>query len=296
MVWNIDKQKGIESKKDTRVPMPDILCLGHTEIAPYALAFNNQLPIVASGGHDNTVLVWNLHEHFSSGTIKNPSNDIIIPACNSRMLKNLQTYIPDRVHDSSIILSEYTKFVGHKAFIEGVAFNPVNENEICSVSVDKQIILWDCRSSHSPISIMADIHKADINCIDWCRSDENLIGTGSSDKTAAIIDRRKLAAIHKLPHDNEVTCIQFMPNRKDILGTSDMCLRYFDLNANAHMFFKHCGHKCTIVDFDWSAENEWSVASVSDDSCNPMKGGGTLNVHRLCECLSKEYEGRNMNK
>ena len=195
MVWNIDKQKGVENKKDIRVPLPDIICNGHTEIAPYALAFNDKYPLIASGGQDCNVILWQLHEHFTSDTIKTSSNEIVIPDCNSRMLKNLQTYIPDRVHDSSITINEFTKFVGHKGFIESVAFNPINENELCSVGLDKQIILWDCRTSHSPISVMGDIHTADINCLDWCKADSNIFATGSSDKSVAIIDRRKVCIL-----------------------------------------------------------------------------------------------------
>ena len=43
-----------------------------------------------------------------------------------------------------------------------------------------------------------------------------------------------------------------------------------------------------MIDFDWSNENEWSIASVSDDASNPMKGGGTLNIFRPFEWLIPE--------
>ena len=126
------------------------------------------------------------------------------------MLKNLQTYIPDRVHETALTLNESIRFIGHKAFVEGVSFHPMNENELCSVSIDKQIMLWDCRTSDHPINIINDVHYSDINCLDWSKENENLIATGSSDKTVAIIDRRKVFTYNQLkslivfPHEDEV--------------------------------------------------------------------------------------------
>jgi WD40 repeat protein len=51
---------------------------------------------------------------------------------------------------------------------------------------------------------MGDIHTADINCLDWCKSDSNIFATGSSDKSVAIIDRRKVYRITTVAAHNEI--------------------------------------------------------------------------------------------
>jgi len=38
---------------------------------------------------------------------------------------------------------------------------------------------------------LKDVHKSDINTIDWSTKDENLIATGSNDTLVKILDVRK---------------------------------------------------------------------------------------------------------
>lgn len=39
---------------------------GHTDIAAYALDWNSLEPIVASGGKDKQILLWNVEQYFNS--------------------------------------------------------------------------------------------------------------------------------------------------------------------------------------------------------------------------------------
>ena len=42
-----------------------------------------------------------------------------------------------------------------------------------------------------PILKLKDVHKSDINTIDWCSKNDNLIATGSNDTLVKILDVRK---------------------------------------------------------------------------------------------------------
>jgi WD40 repeat protein len=141
-------------------------------MAPYALDWAHKEPIVASGGYDKNVLVWNIEHNLVKERNSLASGDV-------KEFKKVRR------------VGECVKLQGHVENVEGVVFNPGSSNELCSVSVDKQIILWDLRSgkrSHK----LTNIHESDINCADWSELNTNHICTGSSDKTIAIIDIRKV--------------------------------------------------------------------------------------------------------
>ncbi len=59
------------------------------------------------------------------------------------------------------------------------------------MGVDRQVIFWDLRQGIQPVLKLKDVHKSDINTIDWCTRDENLIATGSNDTLVKILDVRK---------------------------------------------------------------------------------------------------------
>ena len=45
--------------------MPDLILEGHTDLAAYALDWSAIAPVVASGGKDLLILLWNVEEHFT---------------------------------------------------------------------------------------------------------------------------------------------------------------------------------------------------------------------------------------
>ncbi len=81
---------------------------------------------MASGGYEKNVLVWNIEHHMPK-----PKSGLGSEARELRKSKKI---------------SEQTKLQGHTDNVEAVVFNPQNSYELCSVSVDKKVILWDLRT------------------------------------------------------------------------------------------------------------------------------------------------------
>lgn len=63
-VWDLFNQDDTEYKENATANVPDLILKGHTDIACYALDWHKTQPIVASGGRDNKILLWNLDEYF----------------------------------------------------------------------------------------------------------------------------------------------------------------------------------------------------------------------------------------
>ena len=95
-------------------------------MAPFALAWANNEPIIASGGYEKNVLVWNIEHNIAKE-------------------KKLTGSEPRELRKAKRI-SETIKLQGHTDNVEAVVFNPFNSNELCSVSIDRKVIIWDLRS------------------------------------------------------------------------------------------------------------------------------------------------------
>lgn len=65
-VWDLKTQKAAKEVHRVTANLPDLILEGHTDIAAYALDWSPIAPIIASGGRDKKIYLWNVEDHFSS--------------------------------------------------------------------------------------------------------------------------------------------------------------------------------------------------------------------------------------
>lgn len=75
--------------------------------------------------------------------------------------------------------------------MEDICFKEGSADVLCSVGVDRQVLIWDLRAGLEPVVTMKEVHSSDINCVDWCTTNDNLIATGSNDTFVKILDVRR---------------------------------------------------------------------------------------------------------
>lgn len=64
-IWDMATQKSVkDSKSKLAANAPELILEGHEAIADYALGWSPIAPIVASGGKDKKILLWNVEEYF----------------------------------------------------------------------------------------------------------------------------------------------------------------------------------------------------------------------------------------
>lgn len=111
----------------------------------------------------------------------------------NRNLKNIQSYLndpkPDKRKQSQFKNSMTLR--GHTASVEDLCFKASSKDVLCSVGVDRKLLIWDLRQIEKPSLSLEEIHSSDINTVDWCQLDENLIATGSNDCLVKVFDIRK---------------------------------------------------------------------------------------------------------
>ena len=59
-LWDIVAQKTVKDKIKMPANVPDLVLEGHEAVADYALAWSPVAPIIASGGKDKKILLWNI--------------------------------------------------------------------------------------------------------------------------------------------------------------------------------------------------------------------------------------------
>ena len=294
-VWNIENQPAYKPNV-LRDPTPDLVLKGHRDQAPFALGTSSAKgsSLVASGGRDAAVLLWDLADHRSSlCTAPSDAEDMEADGLGAR----------GGGLAASPTLGCRAELKGHTSQIEEVVFKPGSTAELASVADDKALIFWDTRAGAGPATLVEDAHRDDVQCIDWSARDEHLVVTGSGDSSVHVWDLRRLSSsgrggnrpLHSFHgHKGSILRVQWCPDAKDVFasGGDDTLLNVWDLGKVGNslqgggpdgLLFQHCGHRSSVVDFQWNAADPWTMLSISDDV--NVGGGGTLQMWRMNDLI-----------
>lgn len=175
-------------------------------------------------------------------------------------------------------------FSGHGDVVEDVAWHARDAHLIGSVGDDRKIMLWDVRKGgDSAVKVVNDAHNGDINSIAFNPVNEFLFATGSADKTVALWDVRNLKSKMQVlkGHNDQVFQVSWAPFNETILAScsADRRVNVWDLSrigdeqtaedaedGPPELLFMHGGHTSKVSDFSWNINDEWTIASVSEDN------------------------------
>eukprot|EP00879_Flechtneria_rotunda_P026840 GHRR01028676.1.p1 GENE.GHRR01028676.1~~GHRR01028676.1.p1 ORF type:complete len:453 (+),score=155.57 GHRR01028676.1:832-2190(+) len=317
-VWNTATQPNCTKNKETKrwtQSTADAKLTGHEKDALFPLATCNAAPLVASGGTDKLLLLWDLRD----------LQDTLL----AKKDKDAQSSTTD--------LSARQKLKGHKKTVEDLVFQPRSTTNLASVGDDAQVLLWDTSSGNSPIAAIDKAHgNCDVHTVDWSALQDHLLATGAADGSLKVWDKRKLplngstagGSLHTFVyHTDAIMRVEWHPTEKGILasGGEDHLVVVWSLGratagavaagprssskggssnkgsdsssreAPPEVLFKHVGHRAgKVVDFQWCPCSAWTVMSVSDDtaadpdmagSSGRKDGGGTLQIWRMSDLL-----------
>jgi len=163
--------------------------------------FSPSYNLVASGGLDNTVTIYNTSSQLGEN--------------NARQFK------------SKTVKCELEK---HDGYLSCARF--LNDNEILSSSGDGTCILWDIENK-TPKSTYVD-HTGDVMFVAINKKHQNLFVSGSVDQTAKIWDMRSgnKHIANFIGHKSDINTVQWYPDGQAILsGSDDGSIRLFDMRS-----------------------------------------------------------------
>ncbi|ORX37768.1 histone acetyltransferase type B subunit 2 [Kockovaella imperatae] len=176
------------------------------------------------------------------------------------------------------------KYTGHASNVGDVDWHSSDVNLFGSVGDDRMLMIWDTRSDNtSKASMQVEAHTAEINCIGFAPSSDYLVLTGSSDKTVALWDTRKLdLKLHTFDgHTDEVLQIAWSPHSPVHFASAgaDRRVNIWNLDAIGaeqtpddaedgppELLFVHGGHTAKVSDLSWSPSAKWHLASTAEDN------------------------------
>ncbi|KDD73062.1 hypothetical protein H632_c2577p0, partial [Helicosporidium sp. ATCC 50920] len=151
---------------------------GHADKAEYALACSQIHPLVASGGRDAAVLLWDVEVAAGRAAVRGEAS----PAPKTSLLTGSQAPALPKgrlPHPSS----PTQRLAAHTATVEGLAFCPRTRSLLASVGDDARLCLWDLRSGTRPVQALERAHGRgeDVHCVDWNALDPFLLASGAAD-------------------------------------------------------------------------------------------------------------------
>lgn len=76
--------------------------------------------------------------------------------------------------------SSLCTYAGHSKLVYNAMFSPLIPNTFASVSADGYLKIWNMFNKDRPIASLKS-HDGEILTCDWCKFDQNILATGSSD-------------------------------------------------------------------------------------------------------------------
>ncbi|KAM0788100.1 Histone-binding protein rbbp4 [Microbotryomycetes sp. NB124-2] len=251
-VYVFDRTKH-SSQPTNDVCKPDITLRGHSKEG-YGLSWN---PLSSKAGHllsaseDTTVCHWDVNGYTKGEASMEP----------------------------------LTVYKGHTAIVEDVAWHCLQDSIFGSVGDDRQLLIWDTRGNSGAVKPTARVeaHEAEVNSLAFAPHNENILITGSADKSVALWDMRNLKLkLHTFEaHQEEVLQLAWSPHNETIFASSsgDRRINLWDVSkigleqtpedqedGPPELMFVHGGHTSRPTDLAWSPNEEWTMATAAEDN------------------------------
>jgi histone-binding protein RBBP4 len=226
-LWDVSSVTSSKSGTGTQI-MAISVFRGHTDVVEDVDWHKRDPNMIGSVGDDKKLMIWDVRE-------KNP---------------NKAVHVVENAHDGDV---------------NCIAFNPINEFVLATGSADKTVALWDMRNLKSYVCLVLPFcfralyahfvvrlslvfcsrvqtlsgHNDQVYMVEWAPHNESILGSCSSDRRVAVWDLSRIG-MEQTAEDAE--------------------------DGPPELLFLHGGHTSKVNDFSWNPNDEWAIASVSEDN------------------------------
>lgn len=190
---------------------PRWILKGHTDTIN-AVAFAPDNKTFATGGSDDTILLWNMESGKTTATLKG-HDDSVIGLAFSPDGKTLASASEDKTVKIWDLAASKVLFTlkGHTDSVNSVAFSP-DGKWLASGSDDETIIIWDVATGKQNTTLKG--HTDAVNSVAFS-ADGKWLASGSSDDTVRLWDTSNYKSFDPLKkHTDVVNAVRFSADSK----------------------------------------------------------------------------------
>jgi WD40 repeat protein len=223
-----------------------------------AVAFSSDGQVLATGGDDKTIYIWNVKSGELTGTIKSFFNvkalqftpdNLILSACGSDIrLMDMQGKL-------------IRTFGGYTTDIWSMDYNAI-AHKVIAGSYAKSIKVWNFDNA----SLLFNLTGHEKSClpVDMNKAGDVAV-SGSLDKSVRLWDLKTGGQLKKLDiHSDNIFAVDFHPSGKYILSASaDKTIRLCNVETGA-VVRTYIGHNASIFDVRFSADGNCFLSCAAD--------------------------------
>ncbi len=261
-------------------PAPElVLQTGHalSEIEPCALgalAWSPDGQIIATGGVDGRVILWDVATSSAQRVFIGHIDRVVALAFSpdGRTLASASWDRTVRLWDVAGQQARHRVLSGHTGFVAAVAFAP-DGRRVASASWDNTVRLWDVATGR-PAGAPLTSHGAAVTCVAYS-PDGRMLVSGGSDKAIRCWEAGsgKLRRQITKAHAGEVKHVSFVADGHTLISSGGRTVRLWNVDSGRPL-----GEP-------WSADNGWGVVCATRGTLVAcITGGFGKGSIRLIDC------------
>lgn len=235
---------------------------GHTD-SIRAVVFTPDNTLVATGGADNRILLWNAVTGEITRQLQGHNG-----AIRSLAFSSDGRWLLSGANDNVAILWDMTtgqttaRFYGHNAAVNSVAFMPDGQHVVTGGG-DGTARIWDI-VTRKQMAVLRQ-HTAAVTSV-AVSSDGGRILTGSEDRTVILWDTATKAALHVYTsHTDGITAVAFLPTGRFFVSASkDVTAILWDVDRPEQEVRQFIGHTDQILSINISTDGRYLVTGSAD--------------------------------
>jgi WD40 repeat protein/tRNA A-37 threonylcarbamoyl transferase component Bud32 len=235
---------------------------GHSDYVP-SITFSPDGRTLASGSHDKTIKLWDVHSQREIATLTGHS-DIVISVAFSPDGQTLASGSWDNTIKLWDVQSqgEIATLTGHSDIVYSVALSP-DGRTLASGSNDYTIKLWDVQSQREIATLTG--HSDPVNSVAFS-PDGGTLASGSNDCTIKLWDVQSQREIATLTgHSYPVCSVPFSPDGRTLAsGSPDKTIKLWDVQSQGEIATL-TGHSGYVLSVAFSPDGR-TLASGSWDN------------------------------
>ncbi|KAH8372518.1 hypothetical protein KR200_001000 [Drosophila serrata] len=205
---------------------------------------NLQAPIMQLEGHEGEIFTTEFH----------PEGELLLSSGFDRQIYIWQVY-----DDCENVMA----MSGHSGAVMEAHFTP-DGSHIFTCSTDKTLAIWDIVTGQRQRRFKG--HSNFVNSVQGSRRGQQLLCSGSDDRTIKIWDARKKHAAHTLESPYQVTSVCFGDTGEQVIsGGIDNEVKIWDIRKQAVLHHLR-GHSDTITGMSLSPEGDFVLTNAMDNT------------------------------